>query len=257
MVVITIAVMSVFFYALLMTVDLPDSSTILDFIEVLVWPVLIAAVLFGYYKPLSAMLRATRFSKVTLRLFGVEIEVPIARLERVPLMTFPDGRMTREQYDWLADMRERGGKIDAPRQAEDRLGGTETVETIAERRVDRDPAENCRGRKPAPWPGRNIGAYAAGETLGGRGHSPSASFLCLSDVIDCDSVGSIKDAGRGLTVGDCRAGAQLPGRASWKRFRYRTHPNLRVASLSLARTAFQSRAGSNPCLLRRAMVDVA
>src|ERR1700730_8200754 len=91
-----------------MTID----QLVLEFTKVLAWPVTAIILLFVYRREINAFLGLLGGSKLTITLFGVEIETTIPELQAITLEAI-GGELTPTQRKLLQRMADEEGKTPA------------------------------------------------------------------------------------------------------------------------------------------------
>lgn len=82
--------------------DIP--TVLLEYVRVVIWPLIIAAVIFSYGRSLVRLLEK---SKVKVSLFGVDVEVDIGELART-LTAAAGGALSERQWRLLEDIAHKG-----------------------------------------------------------------------------------------------------------------------------------------------------
>jgi len=80
------------------------AQLILEYIKVLIWPLVVVVVILKYG---SSLIHVFERSKVKLSLFGVEVEINIAELERI-LTAAAGGSLTSQQWSLLEKIAREG-----------------------------------------------------------------------------------------------------------------------------------------------------
>lgn len=81
------------------------SALILDYVRVLVWPIVVVILAFRYWSVLQALMPGSR---IKLSISGVQVEISPPELKRSVEESLRGRKLSKDQWQWLRKLRDEG-----------------------------------------------------------------------------------------------------------------------------------------------------
>jgi len=84
------------------------AQLVLSYLQVLIWPCVAIFLLIRYRRIITSLVSQ---SKITLNFAGVSIETTVEALERSMQENLRGRKLSKEQWEWLENLRDRDGRL--------------------------------------------------------------------------------------------------------------------------------------------------